>query len=619
MHALCIIFTMTLQWQPESNTHTELNADALHTVLVCDVVESVRWMQANEAAAVAQWQAFAEAIKTRIAPQYGGRIVKSLGDGLMLDFAQQPAVHAVNAAFAMLNIAKELTNTPAIGDLDTRLAVNNSQFHLRIGVHHTPVTVGDGDIYGNGVNLAARIATLAGPGEVIITAEMRDQLTDQLDADIEDVGECYLKHLEEPVRVYRLSETTGMPQFIYREAQSPSRVPKIAVIAPVMRLSDAKFEALGELIADNVIANLSQSPKLHVISRFSTSKLRDKNLATATKAQYLDADYILTGSYHLFGEKVMLQVELVKVNEDRVVWADRHTVAVTDLFEMNSEVCMKISQCTQDAIFDFEVKNALIKPLPNLQSYSLFLSGAHLIHQASPSSFERGGAILEHLSQRHPRSAHARTWNATLHMLRTTRGLATDIKKEASMALRHTYEALTIEPQNALALATEGIVHCQLKDDPETGYQRLNAAVNHDPSCALGWLYLSTVQSLRGNFAEGAACGARAVSLSPIDPQDYFYYSLWGTALLANGESIKARDVLLKSVTKNRYHAPTVRMLIVAYIECNQGDFAREWMTHLLAIQPNLSADKYIAQSKANMQLRQRYMLALVDAGLPMK
>jgi TolB-like protein/Flp pilus assembly protein TadD len=378
------------------------------------------------------------------------------------------------------------------------------------------------------------------------------------------------------------------------------------------------YAALGELVADNIIANLSRSEKLHVVSRFSSSKLRDKDLTLAVKAQYLDADYLLNGSYHVVNDKVILHIELVKASEDRVVWVDRKITPFADLFEINSEMCLQISQSAQDAILDVEVKAALIKPLPNLNSYSLFLSGVHLIHQASPASFERGGEILEHLTQRHPRSAHARTWNATLHMLRTTRGLTADVKKEASQALRHTYEALSIEPSNALALATEGIIHCQLKDDPESGYRRLNDAVTHDPSCALGWLYLSTVQSLRGNFADGVICGERAVSLSPIDPQDYFYYSLWGTALLANGQSIKARDILLKSMAKNRYHAPTVRMLIVAYIECGQGDLARELLKHLLTIQPSLTATKYLSQSKANLNLRQRYLSALVDAGLPL-
>ena len=162
---------------------TNNNTGALRTVLVCDVVDSVHWMQVNEAAAIAQWQTFIEAVKQRVIPKLGGRLVKSLGDGLMLEFLISPQ-DALNAAFAMKEIAADIRKA------DTSKQDN---FWLRMALHHTTATVGEDDIYGPGVNLCARIATLAGPGEMVISTEMRDQLTDQLDADLEDMGGVFSK------------------------------------------------------------------------------------------------------------------------------------------------------------------------------------------------------------------------------------------------------------------------------------------------------------------------------------------------------------------------------------------------------------------------------------------
>lgn len=584
----------------------------LCTVLVCDVVESVRWMQANEAAAVAQWQTFIEKVKAEVLPQHGARLVKSLGDGLMLEFSNADGLQAtpsmaLQAAFALQSIALGLQGS--------------APFQLRIGLHHTPVTVGEDDIYGHGVNLCARIAALAGVGEVVASVAVRDEIVDGLDAHVFDLGDCYFKHIEEPVRVYRLSCIAN----IAVEAAKPSEsidpvdavVPTIAVIPFALRQSLDEHLAVGELIADGVIAQLSRSAGLRVISRLSTSRLRTRELDVQQKAHYLKADYLLTGSYVAMCERLMVQAELIKVLGDEVVWSERLPGTIADLFEVESALCQQIAQAAHKAMLDASVQNALIKPLPNLQSYALFLGGVHLIHQASPHSFAKGGAVLEHLVERHPRSAQARTWNATLNMLRVTRGLSADQKRESALALRHTHEALSVEPSNALALATEGIIYCQLKDDPDLGHARLSQAVLLDPSCALGWLYSATVESLRGNTAAAVVCGERAVALSPLDPQAYFYESLYGSALLVDGQSIKAREVLTRSWQKNRYHAPTLRLLIVSQVECNQIDQAKTTMQQLLQIEPSLTAEKYQARSKVNAALRQRFSDALVEAGLP--
>jgi TolB-like protein/class 3 adenylate cyclase/Flp pilus assembly protein TadD len=590
--------------------------------MVVDLMESVRLIQQAEEATIDRWIQFTRHVQQNMLADYGARCVKSLGDGLLLELIHVPPAAPLAAA---LHGYFEATNQCLAPD---------QQMWLRIGCHWCEVFQGDNDIYGQGVNLAARIASYAGPGNTMVSINVHDKLINGIDADLIDQGECYLKHIDTPVRIYQMqplvprkpASTEGTIGGILDLATTAPLVPpkptesvtpKIAVIPFESRGTEQQHLAIGDLIADGIIAMLSRTAQLHVVSRLSATRLRNRGFSSAEQAQHLQASYLLSGSYYSQNGKVIVQAELVRVHNERIIWADRLRTPLADLFELNSELCGQIAAKVHQALLDFEVQNALTQPLPNLQSYSLLLSGLHLIHQASPQSFSKGQAVLEHLVERHPRSAQAHTWNATLHMLRTTRGLVQDIKKEAALALRHTYEALAVEPENALALATQGIVYCHINDDPDTAYQHLSKAVTHNPNCALAWLYLATVQSLRGHPTQAVECGEQALKLSPVDPQAYYYESLYGSALLVNGQSTKACEVLASSLKKNCYHAPTIRMLIVAQVESGKLADAQTTMKYLLNIEPALTGEKYLARSKANVFVRQRFMHALISAGLP--
>jgi adenylate cyclase len=601
-------------------------------VLVCDVVESVRWMEHDEDNAITRWSQFATRVREELVQAFGGRVVKSTGDGLLMEFAasQLAASQAVRAAIAMQQLAQQ-------GNLDQ---APERHMQLRIGIHHASVRADAYDIYGHGVNLAARITSLAQPNETVVSMEIRDLLVNGLDARLIDMGECYMKHLDEPVRVFKVKplsecDTIQLNNPSYTSSTSnetaksaPNLSPETMRVMPAIAVipfeihalnsaSDESQEAIGDLLADSVIAQLSRSEKLRVISRLSTRALRGRSMSIAEMARSLQADYLLAGSFVQQGQQLLVQAELVNAKDQKVVLAERLKGDLADLFEINSALCEAIAHKVYDAILNEESQKATITPLPNLQSYSLYLGGIQLIHHASPHSFSRGQTVLEHLVERHPRSAIAQTWNAAARMLRTTRGMVSDLKKETAIALRHTQQALDVEPNNALALATEGIIMCQLKDDPDTGYARLQHATEHDPSCALGWLYLATVHSVSNRTKAAIDCALKASSLSPLDPQSYFYDALLGSALLFDGRSADAYKVLERSYSKNRYHATTVRTLIVAMVETERIEEAKALMPHLLSIEPSLTEQKYLSRLRSASAVRQRFSSALVQAGLP--
>ena len=164
----------------------------LRTLLVADIVESCRLYESGEAETISRWLGILGRVDSEILPATGGRVVKSLGDGVLLEFDH--ALSAVSAAFALHHAChRDNTGHPL-----------ERQIMLRVGIEVADVLVAHHDVFGHGVNLAARLCTLAGPGETVVSAGVRDRLTRDLDADIEDLGDCYLKHIEHPVRAYRV-------------------------------------------------------------------------------------------------------------------------------------------------------------------------------------------------------------------------------------------------------------------------------------------------------------------------------------------------------------------------------------------------------------------------------
>ena len=182
---------------PRAGVQTTAHRSAVRTVVVVDMVESVRLIEQNEEDTVGRWQAFVAEVTAQLLPKQRGRLVKSLGDGLMLEFEDVPAAigccHLMHQAMQSLNQGHQ----------------KPQWMQLRIGVHVADVIVDELDLYGTGVNLAARLAGVAGPFETVVSAEARDRLTAGLDAEIEDLGDCYLKHFPHAVRAYRVDKPSG--------------------------------------------------------------------------------------------------------------------------------------------------------------------------------------------------------------------------------------------------------------------------------------------------------------------------------------------------------------------------------------------------------------------------
>ena len=594
---------------------TNNNTGALRTVLVCDVVDSVHWMQVNEAAAIAQWQTFIEAVKQRVIPKLGGRLVKSLGDGLMLEFLISPQ-DALNAAFAMKEIAADIRKA------DTSKQDN---FWLRMALHHTTATVGEDDIYGHGVNLCARIATLAGPGEIVISTEMRDQLTDQLDADLEDMGECFLKHIEEPIRVYRAGPVGHLPILMpKRDYAAPLQA--IVAVIPFAARSLAKDNqlAVGEIIADGVIGQLSRTPDLKVISRLSTSVFRNRINSgglngVADIESHLGANYVLSGSYIAMDKKLIVTAELTETKTNQIVWMDRLQGDVMDLLQLQSELCHDIANATHMAILSTEVQAALTKPLPTLESYSLLLGGISMMHGTSKTEFYKSQRLLLGLMDRHQNSAIIPAWLANWHVLQVVQGwLGVNAKEISISASQLSSKALSLHTDFAFARTISGLVSCYLKHDFENAYKQYVEAIDLNPNESIAWLYKGMLHAFRGEGEIAVHDTLKACQLSPLDPHLYFYQSLTASAYLTAGQYEKSIDMAKQSLRGNSNHVSTHRCITIAQVMSGHVLDAQVSAKQLMVLDPNLSVSTYLSRIPGTQfELGKTFADALRTAGVP--
>ena len=581
-------------------------------VLVLDLVESVRLMNLDEAGTVARWHDFVLRAQRHAIPGHGGRLVKSLGDGLMVEF-ERPG-DAVNAAFALHGLMKEV-NT---GSTDTTPEL---QMQLRAGINSSYVYTDQIDIYGAGVNLAARLVTLAGPEETVVSTSVRDGLTDGLDADVEDMGGCFLRHIDQPVRAYRV-RPRGAAKVLAPalETTQPSLQPTIAVIPFASRGGDTELFAIGELIADAVIHQLGKSGALRVVSRLSTTALRGRASAADDAQVHLGAGYVLSGSYVVHNGRVMVFAELADSATRHVVWTDRLQADVQDLLQTDSEIGNAISGAAAGALLSSEVHKATVQPLPNLQSYSLMLGAITLMHRATSEEFRRSRDMLDRLHELHGRHAQPLAWLGMWYVLRVAQGWSNDPERDANEALSYCERALGRDSRSALAIAVTGQVHGYLKKDLHTAARMYEDALVVNPNEPLAWLWMGMTAAFRGEGPAASDATERALVLSPLDPLRYYYQSLAASASIAAGRYERAIELASASLRANRIHSSTYRALAIAQSLCGKVDDARVTVRQLLTLEPQFTVRSFLARYPGQEQARS-YAEMLADAlraaGLP--
>jgi TolB-like protein/Tfp pilus assembly protein PilF len=562
-------------------------------------------MEQYEEDCVRQWLGLVERVRSDVLPGGEGRYVKSLGDGMLLEFDNARA--AVQAAFRIQELSRQAAETVA----------PDRQIWLRMGIECGQVLVGSDDVFGHDVNLAARLMTLAGPGEIVVSARSREQLTPDLDAVVEDLGECYVKHVKEPIRAYRVGPPG--PTSVMRPVFSVDNLePSIAIIPFSPRTFAGDDGMLGDVIAEELIRGVTRFSELSAISRLSTRAFGGRDITMEQVATHLKADYVLAGSYQGDPSKLFLDMELAEVESGRVIWSYRAEEAVQEILSVDQGFVHEVVAKIAGAIATRELQRSMSQSLPTLKAYSLLLAAVTLMHRLSRHDFNQSYALLQTLTDRAPRQAVPLAWSANWHVLKVQQGWSADQKQDAYCALDCTKRALDADPNCSLALAVDGFVHTNLLKQLDVAEERYNLAIDNDTNNSLAWLLRGTLHAFMGHGEQAVTDTQRALKLAPLDPHRYFYESLAATACLAAHDYEGALDLSRRSLRANRTHTSTLRVLAAAQWALGQHEEARESAKELLQLEPGLTVSSWLARSpSAHYSTGKEWARLLQEVGVP--
>ncbi len=577
---------------------------ANRAVLLADIVESVRLIEQDEVQTISRWLNLIEHVKADVLPQCKGRLVKSLGDGLLMDFSDVRS--AVNAAFAIQQMSRR----------DNDGHPPDQQILLRMGMEVSDVLVEPNDVHGRGVNLAARLMALAGPGEIVISAHARDQLTPTLDADVEDLGDCFLRHVSQPVRAYRIGPPG--PRAPTKSPALDELAPTIAVVPFAAHHTGPDHQVIGEILAEEIIRALSHAPDLSVISRLSTTALRGRAMMPAEIGAHLRADYVLAGRYTCDNGNVTLSAELVEAQSGRILWSERLTDKVTGVLGGEQALVSRLVGEIGTTVVMRELQRSKLQPLPTLKAYTLLMSAITLMHRLSPQDFDEARRLLQALIDRSARQPIPQAWLANWHVLRVQQGWSTDPRQDAYLALECTKRALDVDPHCSLALAVDGFVHTNLLKKLDVAEDRYSRAIAANPSLPLAWLLKGMLHAFMGDGPTAVDNTQRALKLTPLDPHRYFYESLAASACFAAGRDDEALALAQSSLRANRKHTSTLRVLTVTQWRLGAQDAARKTAQELMTLEPGLTVRGWLERSPAApYEIGQEFARLMREAGVP--
>lgn len=581
---------------------------ATRTLVVVDVVESVRLMQADEQGTIDRWRQFTAQVRNEVLPTHHGRLVKSLGDGLLLEF------HTVSNA-----LAGALEMQRCIGSYSNDASDPQTAMRLRAGVHVAQVVVDDLDIYGSGVNLTARLAGLAEPGEIVVSTEVRDQAADGLDAEFEDMGECYIKHLEKPVRAFRV--LTGEAAH-YASAQLnviAQEFLAVLAVVPFTPLENQQFpDPIGQMLAHDIMDALSQLEGLQLISRLSTARLKDSKDCIEDCRRLLGARFVLTGNYHRTNGKIYVRYLLTETQGRQVIWHGSSDSAWNDLFTSDKPFAGEVATQVGKAVVNREVRLTRRSNIPTLENFTLYIGGVTLMHRMSLDDFSRARHLFEQLAYRLPRNAVPKVALAKWHLMRNLQGWSEKPTHDVGQAYDFVRRALDHDPEHAFAVATDGFLAAHLSGDLAFAIDRCEQALELDTQDAEIWRMLAAAHAYCGDGEKAESCALRALSLTPLDPTRFIFELVVGAAKLARGNFDEALTWANASLRRNRMHLPTHRLRVIALTMAGRPEEARQAAQDLLHLNPGFRVDAF-ARSYPGRESphAQQYYSALRSAGLP--
>ena len=483
----------------------------LAAILAADVVGFSSLMGQDEEATLARIKDLRREVIEPKVQDHHGRVFKTTGDGFLVEF--QSPVEAVRCA---VGVQKALASNAS--------EESSQGLQLRIGINLGDIIVEeDGDVYGDGVNVAARLEQLAEPGGIAISGKIYDEVRDKLPYSFEDRGEQEVKNIARPVRVYALRGQK--PVTSGRESRTPrsSDKPSIAVLPFTNMSGDPDQVYFSDGISEDVITELSRFRELTVIARNSTFAFRGQSLDVREIGRVLGAGYVVEGSVRRAGARVRVTAQLVEAQSGSHLWAERYDRALEDVFAIQEEIAQSIVATVAQRVVDAGEAAARRRPPEDVRAYDLFLRGLRIDDTFTPEGQARVEALYEQARAIDPTFARAHSGLAYIHLNRSIdviSGVRPQPDEHKISALRLAEQALALDPNDPRVHSTLAYV-CLNSRDFERAERHLDLARAMNPNDAVIQIFWAWMQGVRGKPERGMTAAALAYRLNPRHPLWY--------------------------------------------------------------------------------------------------
>jgi adenylate cyclase len=548
----------------------------LAAILAADVAGYSRLMGADEEGTLERLKALRrDLIDPRIA-QHHGRIFNTTGDGMLVEFSS-----VVDA----LRCATEVQAAMAERNVDVPPVV---RIEFRVGIHQGDIVVDEGDIFGDGVNVAARLEGLADPGGICVSARVQEDAAGRLDVTFEDLGEQSLKNISRTIRVYRVRLPTTRITSNEPETKTTLSLPdkpSIAVL-PFQNMSgDPEQEYFADGMVEEIITALSRIRWLFVIARNSTFTYKGRSIDVKQVGRELGVRYVLEGSVRKAGQRVRITAQLIDALSGTHLWANRFDGLLEDIFELQDKVALSVAGVIEPTLQAAEIRRSVARPTADLGAYDLYLRALAAFYPITQQGMLEALGLFEQAIAIDRHYGPALAWAANCHLTLVRDGWAEEPKISRRKASDLARRALQVAQNDPRILANAAQVLALFGEDISAMIGLVDRALALNPSYAHGWFVSGLLRIFAGQHDLAIEHVETSLRLSPRERMGT-PLSLMGLAYFFNRCFDEAAAKLLLALQDNPGHPPAYRTLAACYAHMGRLDEARAVVTRLKAVTP---------------------------------
>ena len=542
--------------------------------------------------------------------EHRGKVVKHTGDGVLAEFGS--VVDAVRCAIEVQRgMAEQNATMPQV-----------KRIEFRIGIHVGDIIVDDNDIFGDGVNIAARLEGIAEPGGVCISDDAQRQVRGKVDFAFEDMGPQNLKNIVEPMRAWRLRMNASgsaaapiEPPVESTQALALPDKPSIAVLPFENMSGDPEQEYFADGMVEEITTALSRFKWLFVIARNSSFTFKGQAVDVKEIGRRLGVRYVLEGSVRKASGKVRITGQLIDAVTGAHIWADRFERDLTDIFALQDEVTVAVVSAIQPKLLQTEIAMAARRRPENLTAYDFYLRALQQFYLTTREGVAETIRLAHRALELDPRFGLVAALAGACHMQNALWGYASDRQFEAEEAVRLARLALSIDDGDPDILAMASAITAFIVGDCESEIELVNRAVALNPNSFQAWHCRGQVYRTAGLWEEALRSLERAIRMSPVDPRLHNTFALMGLAFIELGRF----DEAIVAGKKAQRHNPSLpvayRCLTSAFAHLGRDAEAREAAMRVLELDPAFTISPLIAWG--GLARAKLFIEGLRKAGLP--